>query len=174
MSSIIVASVLILIIVLIILMLVSINNRHRKKNAIELVNRFNELGERNNLSFTHKELMENFTIGLDEFRKILFVIRRIDGKYDSQVINLRNVKSCSKKKIYRTINIGTLKKERYENHIDKIVLEFDDLDNKAPIQVSFYESGGNHLLEMSDLEAKAASWVNILTKTLNTKIKGTA
>jgi len=174
MSSIIVASVLILIIVLIILMLVSINNRHRKKNAIELVNRFNELGERNNLSFTHKELMENFTIGLDEFRKILFVIRRIDGKYDSQVINLRNVKSCSKKKIYRTINMGTLKKERYENHIDKIVLEFDDLDNKAPIQVSFYESGGNHLLEMSELEAKAASWVTILTKILNTKIKGTA
>ena len=174
MSSIIVASVLILIIALISLMLVSINNRHRKKNAIELVNRFNELGERNNLSFTHKELMENFTIGLDEFRKILFVIRRIDGKYDSQVINLRNVKSCSKKKIYRTINMGTLKKERYENHIDKIVLEFDDLDNKAPIQVSFYESGGNHLLEMSELEAKAASWVTILTKILNTKIKGTA
>ena len=111
MSSIIVASVLILIIVLIILMLVSINNRHRKKNAIELVNRFNELGERNNLSFTHKELMENFTIGLDEFRKILFVIRRIDGKYDSQVINLRNVKSCSKKKIYRT-NLLTIAKQK--------------------------------------------------------------
>ena len=38
MSSIIVAGVLILIIVLISLVLVSINNRHRKKNAIELVN----------------------------------------------------------------------------------------------------------------------------------------
>ena len=174
MSSIIVASVLILIIALISLMLVSINNRHRKKNAIELVNRFNELGERNNLSFTHKEMMENFTIGLDEFRKILVVLRKTDSKYDSQVINLRDVKSCSKKKIYRTINMGTLKKVRYENHIDKIVLEFDYLDNKAPMQISFYESGGNHLLEMSELETKAGSWVTILDKTLKTKLKGTA
>jgi len=174
MSSIIVAGVLILIIALISLMLVSINNRHRKKNAIELVNRFNELGERNNLSFTHKEMMENFTIGLDEFRKILVVLRKTDSKYDSQVINLRDVKSCSKKKIYRTINMGTLKKVRYENHIDKIVLEFDYLDNKAPMQISFYESGGNHLLEMSELETKAGSWVTILDKTLKTKLKGTA
>ena len=171
MSSIIVAAVLILIIAIIILVLVSISNHNRKKNAIELVNRFNEWGERNNLSFTHKELMENFTIGLDEFRKILFVLKKAGSKYDSQVIYLKDVKSCSKKKVNRTINIGTSKKERYENQIDKIVLEFEYLDNKSPMQISFYELGGNHLLEMPELEAKAASWVTILTKTLNTKLK---
>ena len=55
--------------------------------------------------------MENFIIGLDEFRTVLFVILKTEGKYDAQIIHLRNVKSCSKKKIYRT-NLLTIAKQK--------------------------------------------------------------
>lgn len=174
MSSIIIASALISLIALIIIVLVSINNNHRKKIAIELTSRFTELEEKNNLSFTHKEMIKNFIIGLDELRKKFFVLRKTDSKYDFQVIDLRVVKSCTKKKIYSSINMGTIKKERYENHIDKIALEFSYLDNRDPIQIYFFESGVNNLLEMSELEQKAESWATILTKTLNNKLKNTA
>ena len=173
MSSIIIAGGLILLLVIIILIIVSINNRHREKNATELLGRFNKLGERNNLSFTHKEMMENFVIGLDQLRMKLFALRKAGNQYEFQVIDLKEVKSCSKKKIYKSINMGTIKKERYENHIDKIVLEFDFLDNRVPVQISFYESGGDQLLDMSDQERKAESWIAILTKAINRKIKST-
>jgi len=174
MSSIVIVGILVLFLVIIILVLVSINNKHRKKTAMELVDRFNELGGSNNLSFTYKEMTENFIVGLDQLRMKLFVLRKAGIRYDFQVIDLKEIKSCSKKKIYKSINMGTVKKERYENHIDKIVLEFDFSDNRGPVQISFYESGEDHVLDMPELERKAGSWVAILTKALNSKLKSTA
>jgi len=174
MSSIVIVGILVLFLVIIILVLVSINNKHRKKTAMELVDRFNELGGSNNLSFAYKEMTENFIVGLDQLRMKLFVLRKAGIRYDFQVIDLKEIKSCSKKKIYKSINMGTVKKERYENHIDKIVLEFDFSDNRDPVQISFYESGEDHVLDMPELERKAGSWVAILTKALNSKLKSTA
>jgi uncharacterized protein YpmB len=174
MSSIVIAGILILVIVLVCLVLVSINNNHRKKMAIELASRFTEMGERNNLSFTHREMMKNFIIGLDELRRKVFILRKKDNKYDFQVIDLREAKSCSKKRLYNSINMGTIEKERYEKHIDKIVLELNYTDNRVPIQICFFEANVNHLLEMSELEQKAEGWATILTQTLNSKLKNTA
>jgi hypothetical protein len=171
MSSIVIAGGLILILVIIILILVSINNNNRKKTVMELVDRFNESGRRNNLSFTQKEMMENFIIGLDEIRMKLFVLRNESSQYDFQVIDLKEIKSCSKKKVYKSVNMGTIKKERFENHIDKIVLQFDFLDNRAPIQIAFYESGEDHVFKMPELERKAGSWAVIVSQTLKGKSK---
>ena len=141
---------------------------------MELVGRFNELGERNNLSFTHKEMMGNFTMGLDELRMKLFVLGKTGEKYDFQIIDLKEVKSCSKKKIYKSINMGTIKKERYESHLDKIALQFDYFDNRDPVQIAFYESSRNHFFEIPELERKAGGWVAIIIKTLNIKLKNIA
>jgi hypothetical protein len=174
MSTIIIAGIIILFIVIISLVLVSINNNRRKKMTIELVGRFNELSKTYNLSFAQKEIMKDFIIGLDELHKRLFVLRKAGNKYDFQIIDLKDVKSCSKKKIYKSINMGTIKKERHENHLDKIALQFDYLDNRNPVQIAFYESSENHLLEIPELEQKAESWAAILTKTLNIKVRSTA
>lgn len=174
MSSIIIAGALILIIVFISLMLVSINNKHRKKEANQLLDRFNELAERNNLSFTHKEIMENFIIGLDEAHKKLLVSIKPGTKYNSFVIDLDQIKSCSKKKIYKTINMGTIKKQKLETLVDKIVLEFDYTAIKEPAQIPFYEAGSDQLFDMDERVQKAGSWEIILNKTINTKLRSTA
>jgi uncharacterized protein YpmB len=163
----IIVAILIAIIVAIALTLVSINNKHRKKAAFELVARFNELGEKNKLSFSQKEMLENLILGLDELRKKLLVLSRSENKFDLQVINLREIKHCSRKKLYKTINMGTVKKQQHETHIDKIVLEFDFEDKRAPVQVPFYEAGRSHLLEISDLGRKAESWEKIITRSIN-------
>ncbi len=141
---------------------------------MELVGRFNQLGERNNLSFTQKEIMENFVIGLDEFRMKLFALRKAGNQYDFEVIDLKEIKSCSKKKIYKSINMGTLKKERYENHIDKIVLQLDYPGNSDPVQIAFYESDADHFLDLPDLERKTERWITLIANTLNRKLKSTA
>jgi len=173
MSSIVFVGGLILLLAIIIGALVSINNNQRKKKTLELATRFNELGEKNYLSFTHKEVIENFIIGLDQLRMKLFALRKAGDRYDFQVIDLKEIRSCSKKKIYKSINMGTVKKENYENYIDKIVLQFDFLDNRDPVQIAFYESNGS-LSDIPELERKVTNWITILTDTLNRKLKSTA
>jgi hypothetical protein len=174
MSSIVIASILILIVVLISMALISVNNKHRKKESEKLVAQFSEITEGKKLVFSHTEIMENFIVGLDELRKKFIVLNKAGDKYDFQLVDLKEVKSCSKKKIYRTVNMGTLKNERFESLLEKIVLEFDYSDNRPPLQVPFYESGKTHLLEMAELDEKAGSWVTILTKTINSRLKSTA
>ena len=174
MSSILISAILILIVVVICLALVSINNKHREKAAGELLARFQKLEQENGLTLASREILENFIISLDkEHLKVLFLKKTDDG-YDSLLIDLKQVKSFSKRKIYRSANIGTVKREKIETHVDKIVLEFHFKDMRDPVQALFYESDKNHSFEMSELESLARDWEVILTKTINKGVKKTA
>jgi len=165
MSTIIVAAILISVIVSISLFLVSINNKHRQKKTTELLNHFSKLGTENNLSFSSQEILENCIIGLDGIQRKLLILKQIDeDNYDSLLLDLNEVKSCSKKKIYRSVNIGTTKREKFDNHLDKIVLAFEFTDNRQPIHILFFESIANHIFTMSELEQKAKKWEVILSK----------
>ena len=84
------------------------------------------------------------------------ILKKIDeDKYDSLLLDLNEVKSCSKEKIYKKVNIGTAKKEKFENHIDKIALVFDFIDNRQPIQISFFEPMLDHLFKMARVRTKS-------------------
>lgn len=171
---IIISAILITVVVIICLVLVSINNKHRQKAADELISRFHKLAEENSLNLSDRELLENFIISMDrEHLKVLFFKRQGDI-YDSLIIDLKEVKNCSKEKIYKSVNMGTGKKEMLETHVDKIVLEFNFIDKREPVQISFYESERDHSLEMRDLEEKAMDWEAMLTKTINKELKKTA
>ena len=172
MSTIIVAAILISVITGICLILVSINNKHRQKTASELLNHFSKLGTENKLSFSSQEILENCIIGLDGIQRKLLILKKIDkDEYDSILLDLNEVKKCSKKNIYTRVNIGTNKKERFENHLDKIVLDFDFIDNREPVQILFFEPITNHIFAMSELEQKAKKWETILSQIANTGLK---
>ena len=172
MSTIIVAAIIISVIISISLKLVSINNKQRKKTSTELLNHFSKLGTENNLSFSSQEILENCIIGLDGMqRKLLILEKNDEDKYDSLVLDLNEVKKCSKKNIYTRVNIGTSKKERFENHLDRIVLDFDFIDNRQPVQILFFEPITNHIFAMLELEQKAKKWETILSQIANTGLK---
>ena len=172
MSTLIVAAILISIITGICLILVSMNNKHRQKTASELLNHFSKLGTENKLSFSSQEFLENCIIGLDGIQRKLLILKKIDkDEYDSILLDLNEVKKCSKKNIYTRVNIGTSKKERFENHLDKIVLDFDFIDNRQPVQISFFEPITNHVFAMLELEQKAKKWETILSQIANTGLK---
>jgi len=172
MSTLIVAAILISVITGICLVLVSMNNKHRKKTASGLLNHFSKLGTENKLSFSSQEILENCIIGLDGIQRKLLILKKIDkDEYDSILLDLNEVKRCSKKNIYSRVNIGTNKKERFENHLDKIVLEFDFIDNRQPVQILFFEPITNHVFAMSELEQKAKKWETILSQIANTGLK---
>jgi hypothetical protein len=172
MSTIIIASILISVIISICLILVSINNRARQKATVELLTLFSNLGTENNLSFSSQEILENGIIGLDGIQRKLLTLKKIgEDKYDSLVLDLNDVKACAKKKIYRSVNIGTGKKEKFENQIDKIVLAFDFIDNRQPVHISFFDPVTNHIFAMPELEQKAKNWESILTKLINNDLE---
>ena len=172
MSTIIVTAILISVITGICLVLVSINNKHRQKTASELLNHFSKLGTENKLSFSSQEILENCIIGLDGIQRKLLILKKIDkDEYDSILLDLNEVKKCSKKNIYTRVNIGTSKKERFENHLDKIVLDFDFIDNRQPVQILFFEPITNHIFAMLELEQKAKKWETILSQIANTGLK---
>jgi len=175
MSTIIVAAILISAIIFICLILVSINNKHRKKTSTELLNHFSKLGTENNLSFTSQEILENCIIGLDGIQRKLLILKKIDNnEYDPVLLDLNEVRTCSKKTIYKRVNIGTSKKEKFENQIDKIVLDFDFIDNRQRVQILFFDPIANHVFAMSELEQKAKKWETILSQIANTSLKKTA
>jgi len=172
MSTIIVAAIIISVIISISLKLVSINNKQRKKTSTELLNHFSKLGTGNNLSFSSQEILENCIIGLDGIQRKLLILKKIDkDEYDSILLDLNEVRKCSKKNIYTRVNIGTSKKERFENHLDKIVLDFDFIDNRQPVQILFFEPITNHVFAMLELEQKAKKWETILSQITNTGLK---
>jgi len=173
MSTILIAFLLVAIIIIISFVLVLLNNKHRQRTAIKIVNLFNNVGRETGLSFSKKEIHENFIIGLDAVQKKILSLRKTGNKYNSLVIDLQQVKSCSKKKVYEQVNMGTIKNQKFETVLDKIVLEFDYPDKREPVQISFYEAGRDHLFEMDDLVRKAGSWEVLLTKTINNKLKST-
>ena len=172
MSTIIVAAIIISVIISISLKLVSINNKQRKKTSTELLNHFSKLGTENKLSFSSQEILENCIIGLDGIQRKLLILKKIDkDENDSILLDLNEVKKCSKKNIYTRVNIGTSKKERFENHLDKIVLDFDFIDNRQPVQILFFEPITNHIFAMLELEQKAKKWETILSQIANTGLK---
>ena len=172
MSTIIVAAILISVITGICLILVSINNKHRQKKASELLNHFSKLGTENKLSFSSQEILENCIIGLDGIQRKLLILKKIDkDENDSILLDLNEVKKCSKKNIYTRVNIGTTKKERFENHIEKIVLDIDFKDNRQPVQILFFTPLTNHVFAMLELEEKAKKWERILSQIANTGLK---
>ena len=130
------------------------------------------MGTGNNLSFSSQEILENCIIGLDGIQRKLLVLKKINkDEYDSILLDLNDVKNCTKRDIYTRINIGTSKKEKFENHIDKIVLDFDFMDNRQPVQILFFENVANDIFAMSELEQKAKKWEMIVSQISNTGLK---
>ena len=172
MSTIIVAAFIISVIISICLILVSINNKQRRKTSTELLTHFSKLGTENNLSFSSQEILENWIIGLDGIQRKLLILKKIGKEeYDSILLDLNEVKNCTKRNIYTRVNIGTNKKEKFENHLDKIVLDFDFIDNRQPVQILFFKPVSNHIFAMLELEQKAKKWETILSQIANTGLK---
>jgi hypothetical protein len=99
------------------------------------------------------------------------VIKKIgNDKYDSQLIDLKEVKSCHKK-VYKSVIVGDSKRSRTENRIEKIVLEFEYLDARTPAQITFFEPLNNHMLTMFEIDEKAKKWERIISKLLSGELK---
>jgi len=174
MSTILVAVIIIAVVTSISLVLVSISNKHRKQKKEKLLHQFSQLVTANSLSFTSQEILHHGIIGLDGLNKKLLILESNGEEHSWSVIKLEEVKTCNVKRIYQTINAGTLKKPVMEEHLEKIVLRFELKDEKSRIDVPFFVFSENHIYEIAELEEKAKRWETILSKMISDKVKKVA
>ena len=164
MSTVIVAAVLVGFIAAVILLLAILDKKHKRNAMNQLLNAFHEKGSEHNLSFSSQEILKDGIICLDGVhRKILVLERDAAKKMSSFLIDLNEVKSCSIKKEYGTINSGDLKERKLEQYLKQITLHFAFFD-KPSVEVVFYQHFENHILEIAELESKARHWEAILSK----------
>jgi hypothetical protein len=172
MSTIIIAAIIICSIIAVCLLLVSIHNKEKRIEMNNIPKYFNQLGRENGLSFSSNEFLKNSILGLDGLNRKILVVTKEDGYYGSFLIDLNQVKNCTVKKIFGTINGGDLKSQKLEQFLQKIILHFE-VYNKPTLEIVFYTHLENHIYESLELEKKARHWEAILSK-MRTPMQNTA
>ena len=168
MSDLIIAGILIGIIVSISFLLIYIDKHSKRKRMNHLTNRFSELGSRYQVNFTSQAILKDEILGIDGVQRKLLILNTTDkNEMPHELIDLDELRHCSVKKSYGSINNGDLKNKKLEQYLEKIVLCFEFHMKKPAIEVSFYNHLKNHLFEIPELEQKAKDWESFLSKMLH-------
>jgi hypothetical protein len=151
------------------LLYVVICKHQKQKRMRQVLQQFSLLGSEHNLSFSSQEVLANCVIGLDGInRKLLVMIRVRMHRCHKAIIHLNEVKKCSLKKVYGSIYTGDLKFGNLEQHLKKMVLQFEFLNNKPPVEIPFYNQAYNGVHQLPEIEKKARRWEAMLSRMLKT------
>lgn len=173
MSTILTGAILIAGTIGIVLLLLFINKRNTKKRTKALLNAANEAGAGEGLNFSSQEILKDKIIGLDGVNQRLLIF---DFQNTNQVTNIQlaDVKECSIKKEYESINFGNNKKADIEQQLRTIAIKFSFRHKTGFFSLSFYDSMLHSVYEIAELEAKAKHWETILSKLILKDSKATA
>ncbi|OJW58419.1 MAG: hypothetical protein BGO55_24305 [Sphingobacteriales bacterium 50-39] len=127
---------------------------------------FKTAGIAHNLSFTGQEILRDKVIGLDGPKRRLLIVEENPDEYATRVIYLDEVSACKMKKTYAAINSHEYRKNRPEEYLKSIALEFEFERGKIPAMVNFYKNSINSIYEIPELEARARHWATTLSKML--------
>lgn len=164
MTTISVAAIIIAFIAAVSLLLISINNKQKRIAMKQLLQRFHQLGSDHNVTFSSQEMLKDSLMGLDGLRRKLLIVRKDGHQFQSLVLNLDEVKTCSVKKQYGTIFSGDMPTNKLDQYLEQIILHFELHPDQPPVEVLFYHHYLNHVFEIAELERKARHWEAILSK----------
>jgi len=164
MSHVSIAAIIVLAIIVIISTLVIMHNHQLKARATSILSFFKKVALVHNFSFTGQEVLREMVIGLDAPRKKLLVVEEKDKNYDTQIIDLSEVNTCKIKKVYSGINSGEYRRNKPEDYLKSMALEFDFNTGKAPVVVIFYKNEKNSIYEIPELDRRVRNWEVMLSK----------
>ena len=154
------------------LMVVLVNRRYGPRQKRRTLVRLREAGIKNNLSFSSQQVLNDCVIGLDGLHRKLLVLQQAEDHYGSlHIVDLNEVKKCVVKKIYRNIKAGDPKWKNIEENPERIVLRFEFVDGKHPVEVPFYDQRSHLPDRRSELEQKARDWETILSKMIKSDLR---
>ena len=158
------------VIVAICLLLIRVNKNQKRKAMNKLFQQFSELGSIHNLNFSSHEIIGKYIVGFDGVRRKFAVLRQVnDVMYQSQVINLNDVKSCTVQKQYGTIPAGN--GSNIDSFLEKITLHFEMKNNKEAMNIVFFDHAENSVYSIKENEEKAKHWETMLSKMLHRPMK---
>jgi hypothetical protein len=137
-----------------------------KKKKEKLLVFFRRLGSLYNLSFTGQEVLHDKIIGLDGWRRKLLIVEENHNRYDSSIIDLYQVAACKVKKTYSAINAGDFEKNKVEEYLNAVALQFDFKNGNTPVVLSFYKNISNSVQDIKELATKTKQWEAVLSKML--------
>lgn len=153
------------VIIVICLWLMRIEEKQKRKVMNRILSRVNTLESKYNLGFSSQEILKHCVLAMDGVRRKILVINSDENAAPSfTLIDLNEVKCCSVKKQYGTIQGGALKKRPLEQYLQSMVLHFELENNKPPIDVLLYDYRRNHISEIRELEEKAKRWEAVISK----------
>ncbi len=123
-----------------------------------------ELGTRFNLSFSSHLVFGKKIIALDGIKKCLLVLETDKESNQPFVIDLNSVAAVSVKKSYGKIDQGQLKNKGVEEFLKRIDLQFEFINKKETIVLSFYNCELDGKRERPKLLRNANDWQMILSK----------
>jgi len=163
MSHLTIASILVLTISIIITFLVIMHNNQLKARKNSILSFYKNAGIVHNLSFTDEEVLQDKVLGLDVSKRKLLIAEEQAEEYNTRVIDLREIAACTVKKIYGAINSHEYKRNKTEDYLKSIALEFEFTTGGAPMAVHFYRNTTNTVYEIRELEGRAKNWAKMLS-----------
>ena len=152
--------------IVIAIILVHMDTLDERRQKAALFYQFSQLGSRYGLSFTSQERLQQRIIGLDALKRKILVFELTDSPPDWYLINLNDVKGCAVKKIYGSIDAGSLDRQRIDSYLEIIALEFFFKDGAPTLALPFYRKLQNDVEEIPELDQKARGWEVMLGKML--------
>ena len=139
------------------------------------LNLISEFGTKHNLTFSSQEILKDSIVCLDGVHRKLLIVKIFQEViYFSEVIDLKDVKSCSVKKQYGSIYGGALQTKKLDAYLETIHLNFEFVNGMDLLEVKFFHHIENHLSEMVELEKKAKQWEIMLSGMMRTSLEKTA
>jgi len=124
---------------------------------------FKSAGAVHDLSFTGQEILGDKAIGMDGPKRKVLIVEERNGEFDAQMIDLFEISACTVKKVYSAIHSNEYRKNRPEDYLKSIVLEFGFKSGKPPVVVFFYKNESNSVYEVRELEARTKRWETMLS-----------
>jgi hypothetical protein len=150
---------------IILLVVLGAKKTRNKKNRVYLY--FSLLVSKYKIKISGQEVIKNHLIGLDGMNRKILILSGIDtGKLQALVVNLADVRFCSLRKNFSSVNEGNRKNPRIDYLFEKILLRFEFKNHQEPVEIIFYDHLENDISEISDLEKKAKHWETLLSKML--------
>lgn len=165
-----IALIIVLTIIIIPLILVIMHNHQLKTRKDSILSFFRKVAFVHNFSFTGQEILRDMALGLDGPKRKVLIVEERNKNYDSHIIDLSEVSTCKVKKVYAAIDITSYKKNRPEEYLKSIALEFEFKTDRSPVAACFFRNESNGLYEIKELEARVRNWEAMLSKMLQKKI----
>jgi hypothetical protein len=132
----------------------------------------NQLEIEYHIAYSGQEILKECAMGLDgKNRKLLVVQKQNLSYYEWNLIDLDEVLNCTLKTTYKSIMAGELKKKTIEECLETIKLRFEFWDNRAPVEITFYDHKDHKGVKVSELNRKARNWQILLSKMLKNRLQ---